>query len=97
VIVLQSNKVPDLVGLILLKTGAVSDDTAAPLVELNGHERRQLAALLKAGVISEARGGGRYYVDRDKLEARAAVRLRVLLAVVVLALALGVVVAIYVK
>lgn len=70
---------PDLVGYMLWKTGATSEKSAVPLEHLNGLERRNLKGLLRKGVVFETPGGGRYWVDSEKLAERSRLRVRVAL------------------
>jgi hypothetical protein len=86
---------PDLVGVYLLKTGATSEKTAVPLESLSRLEQRQLASLLRKGVIFQVATGGRYWVDGEKLRERRQFRVRVAIAAIVIAIIVGVVVMIY--
>ena len=91
-----SERVPDLVGVMLLKTGATSEAGAVPLVHLNRHDKRQLASLVRKGVIKETRGG-RYWVDSEKLSDRARGRTKFALVVIVLFLVITIIFALYAK
>ena len=88
---------PDLVGVFLLKTGATSEKTAVPLVHLNRMEQRQLAGLLRRGVVFEVAAGGRYWVDGEKLRERARARMRFAIGLIVVMVIVMTVIAIYVK
>jgi hypothetical protein len=93
----SNHQPPDLVGIYLLKTGATSEKAAVPLAHLNRMEQRQLAGLLRKGVVFEAATGGRYWVDADKLRERQRVRMKYAIAMIVMVVVLMVVVAIYAK
>ena len=95
--VASNHQPPDMVGVYLLKTGATSEKTAVPLEHLNGMEKRQLAALVRKGVIFEVAGGGRYWVDDEKLRERRRARVRFAIGMIVILVIVMTVVAIYVK
>ena len=93
----SSERTPDLVGVILLKTGATSETGAVPLVNLCGKDKRQLARLLRKEIIHEARGGGRYWVDEDRLRERARARFKFAIIAVVIGTVVTAVLALYLK
>jgi len=93
----SSERTPNLIGVILLKTGATSEANALPLVNLCGRDRRQLARLLRKEVIHETSSGGRYWVDADKLQEYARMRMRFALIAVVITMVVTLVLAFYSK
>jgi hypothetical protein len=93
----SSERTPNLVGVILLKTGATSEASALPLTSLSGRDRRQLARLLRKEVIHETRDGGRYWVDEDRLRECARKRRMFALVAIVIMTVVTLVIALYLK